>query len=357
MKNLFIFFLLSSLFISCRKDNFGDSINGPVNSSDATVAERVYNMKNGISPYLPKWSDTMYAARVKNGTAKLFMGNSQIERMIWYNWDATWKDSLVINRGIGGTTWSEKIPYYPQLVYDYKPGDVIFYDGDNEYLRWTQSTRNVSSTIIPQFNRAMDSVTRNMPGLRIFIFSMVTSPKLAVRGFGTDIDNLNNAYKARVASDNINFPGRMHFVDIRSIYPTNSAKWETDSVHIKGSYYYEWHNKLKSVLAATPKYVPPGSVPPPSVNKPPIARAGADMVVNRRWVNLNGANSTDPDGTIKSFKWQYVSGPSRYSIISPNSAKTRVENLLAGVYVFRLTVTDNSNATASDDVKVTVNIR
>jgi len=353
MKSFFIFFLFSVLLISCQKDNISDSVNGPVDSSDATVAERVYNMKNGISPYLPKWSDTMYAARVKNGTAKLFMGNSQIERMIWYNWDATWKDSLVINRGIGGTTWSEKIPYYPQLIYEYKPGDVIFYDGDNEYLRWTQSTRNVSSTIIPQFNRSMDSVTKNLPGLRIFIFSMVTSPKLAVRGFGSDIDALNNAYKARVAADNINFPGRMHFVDIRLIYPASSAKWESDSIHIKGSYYYEWHNKLKSVLAVTPKY---GSVPP-ATNKPPIARAGSDMTVTRRWVNLNGSNSTDPDGSIKSYKWQYISGPSRYSIVTPNSAKTRVENLLAGVYVFRLTVTDNSNATATDDVRVTVNVR
>lgn len=351
MKNLFSFFLLSVLFISCRK-NVGDSLNGPVISSNATIAERIYNMKNGISPYLPKWSDTMYAARVKNGTAKLFMGNSQIDRMVWYNWDATWKDSLAINRALGGTTWSEKIPYYSQIIYEYVPGDAIFYDGDNEYLRWTLTTRNVSPTFIPHFNRAMDSVIKNLPRLRIFICSMLTSPKLAARGFGPDIDSLNKAYKARVAADNLNFPGRMHFVDIRSIYPTNSTKWETDSIHVKGSYYYEWHNKLKSVLASTPRYVPPGSG-----NILPIARAGADAVIHKRWTTLNGSNSSDPDGFIKSFKWQYVSGPLTFKIVSPSSAKTRLENLVSGVYVLRLTVTDNSNASASDDVKITVNVR
>ena len=356
MKNILLFLLLPVLYVSCRKD-VGDSLNGPITSSNATIAERVYNMKHGISPYLPKWSDTMYAARIKNGKAKLFMGNSQIDRMVWYNWDATWKDSLAINRALGGTTWSEKIPYYSQLIYEYVPGDAIFYDGDNEYLRWTSSTRNVSSTIIPQFNRAMDSVTKKLPNLRIFICSMLTSPKLSGLGFGADIDNLNNAYKARVAADNANFPGRMHFVDIRSIYPTNSGKWETDGIHVKGSYYYEWHNKMKSVLATTPRYLPPGSVPPPSENILPVARAGSDVVTFRRYATLNGSFSNDPDGFIKSYRWTYISGPSTYRIVSPLSSKTRVENLVPGVYVFRLTVTDNKNAMASDDVKVTVRVR
>ncbi|HUQ66312.1 MAG TPA: PKD domain-containing protein [Flavitalea sp.] len=358
MRNFSLFVIATILLISCRKDNIGGSLTGPAESSNATVGERVYNMKNGIDPYLPKWSDTMYAARVKNGTAKLFMGNSQIERMIWYNWDATWRDSLAINRGIGGTTWSEKIPYYPQLIYDYKPGDAVFYDGDNEYLRWTQSTRKVSSTIIPQFNRAMDSATRNMPLMRIFICSMLTSPKLAVRGFGGDIDSLNAAYKARVATDNLKFPGRMHFVDLRAIYPTSSAKWETDSIHIKGSYYYEFFNKLKSVFATTPKYVPAGtSAPPPPSNILPVARAGSDVSTFKNWILLNGSNSTDADGSIKAYKWSFISGPSQYSITSPNSSKTYVKNMVTGVYVFRLTVTDNSNATATDDIKVTVKIR
>jgi hypothetical protein len=268
--------------------------------------------------------------------------------MIWYNWDATWRDSLAINRGIGGTTWSEKIPYYFPLIYEYKPADVIFYDGDNEYLRWTQTTRNVSATIIPVFNRAMDSVTKRMPGLRIFIVSMVTSPTLAGRGFAADIDALNAAYKARVAADNQQFPGRMHFVDIRSIYPTNSVKWETDGIHIKGSYYYEFHKHLKSILAITPKYKSG------STNLAPVANAGSDKVTSRSFVTLDGTASSDPDGTITAYKWQYISGPSKYYIATPNASRTRISNLVPGTYTFRLTVTDNKGATAFDDVRITV---
>src|ERR1044072_6047499 len=117
MKSIFLYLFLTLLFFSCKKNEIGNAINGTSQSSNASLGEKVYDIKNGIDPYLPKWSDTMHAARVKNGTAKLFMGNSQIERMIYFNWDATWRDSLGINRGIGGTTWSEKIPYYQQLIY------------------------------------------------------------------------------------------------------------------------------------------------------------------------------------------------------------------------------------------------
>ena len=47
-------------------------------------------------------------------------------------------------------------------------------------------------------------------------------------------------------------------------------------------------------------------------------------------------------------------GPVLYSQNSTNEDVT-LENLVQGVYVFRLTVTDNDGATAFDDVQVTVN--
>ena len=140
----------------------------------------------------------------------------------------------------------------------------------------------------------------------------------------------------------------MHFVDIRSIYPTNSAKWESDGIHIKGSYYYEFHKYLKSILAVTPKYKSG------STNLAPVARAGSDRVISRSSVTLDGTASSDPDGTIIAYKWQYVSGPAKYYIATPNASRTRIQNLVPGTYTFRLTVTDNKGAISFDDVRITV---
>jgi ribosomal protein L14 len=91
-------------------------------------------------------------------------------------------------------------------------------------------------------------------------------------------------------------------------------------------------------------------------NQNPVAKAGADITVTlpTNVVNLNGSGSNDPDGTIASYAWTEVSGPSQYSIASPSAAKTSVNNLVQGVYQFKLTVTDNAGATATDLINVTV---
>ena len=93
-----------------------------------------------------------------------------------------------------------------------------------------------------------------------------------------------------------------------------------------------------------------------TVNAAPTANAGNDQTITlpANQVTLNGSG-TDPDGTISAYAWTKVSGPANYTIVSPSSASTNVTGLVQGVYVFRLTVTDNNNATGADDVQVTVN--
>jgi hypothetical protein len=90
-------------------------------------------------------------------------------------------------------------------------------------------------------------------------------------------------------------------------------------------------------------------------NDLPNANAGLDQTITlpASSVTLSGSG-TDADGTIASYAWSKVSGAAA-TITSPASASTTITGLSAGSYVFRLTVTDNSGATASDDVIITVN--
>ena len=96
---------------------------------------------------------------------------------------------------------------------------------------------------------------------------------------------------------------------------------------------------------------------PISTTPGPIANAGSDTTITystNNTVTLDGTASKDPDGTIKSYAWAKIAGPSQYSITNPAAASTTVMGLAVGVYVFRLTVTDDQGNTASDDVTVTV---
>jgi hypothetical protein len=88
-----------------------------------------------------------------------------------------------------------------------------------------------------------------------------------------------------------------------------------------------------------------------------VARAGTDitMTLPTNSTTLNGSASSDPDGTIISYAWVRVSGPTTYTVATPNTATTSLTNLVAGTYVFRLTVIDNSGASSTDDVTVFVN--
>ncbi|MBS1611158.1 MAG: hypothetical protein JSS70_20880, partial [Bacteroidetes bacterium] len=92
-------------------------------------------------------------------------------------------------------------------------------------------------------------------------------------------------------------------------------------------------------------------------NQAPIANAGSNQTITlpTNTVNLDGSSSKDPDGSITSYSWIKTSGPSQGSISNGSSVSTTATNLVQGTYVFTLTVTDNSSATGSDSVVITVN--
>ena len=94
-----------------------------------------------------------------------------------------------------------------------------------------------------------------------------------------------------------------------------------------------------------------------TANQAPAANAGTDrnITLPTSSASLNGTSSTDPDGTIASYQWQQVSGPSTSALSASNTANITVSNLQAGIYTYRLTITDNDGATDTDNVTVNVN--
>ena len=91
-----------------------------------------------------------------------------------------------------------------------------------------------------------------------------------------------------------------------------------------------------------------------AANQAPTANAGSNQTITlpTSQVSLSGT-AYDNDGTIVSIFWTKIAGGSA-SITNPTSLSTTVTGLTLGSYVFRLTATDNSGATGSSDVTITV---
>jgi PKD repeat protein len=83
-----------------------------------------------------------------------------------------------------------------------------------------------------------------------------------------------------------------------------------------------------------------------AVNQPPTASFTA--VPTGLDVALNAAASTDPDGTVDGYAWQFGDNQ------TGTGASTQHSYAAAGTYTITLTVTDNGGATASTTREVTV---
>ncbi len=93
-----------------------------------------------------------------------------------------------------------------------------------------------------------------------------------------------------------------------------------------------------------------------AANIPPIANAGVSksIILPANSTTLDGSQSSDPNGTIASYTWAQISGPATASITGGNTATATANNLVAGQYIFELTVTDNNGAQTKASVKITV---
>ncbi len=88
------------------------------------------------------------------------------------------------------------------------------------------------------------------------------------------------------------------------------------------------------------------------VNAPPVAKAGPDQLVTSSEVSFDGTGSSDPDGAIASYAWDFGDGT------TGSGPKPTHVYRKSGAYLVQLTVTDDSGTirnSASDTLHVLVN--
>lgn len=116
--------------------------------------------------------------------------------------------------------------------------------------------------------------------------------------------------------------------------------------------------QIQNQIQNQPTYTEPSYVPPnnsgSTQNVPPVANAGPDhnITLPESSVVLYGSGN-DTDGSITSYSWVQVEGGAA-NVDSPSQSTTNISGLSAGTYRFQLSVTDDSGATDTDTVVVSV---
>ena len=90
-------------------------------------------------------------------------------------------------------------------------------------------------------------------------------------------------------------------------------------------------------------------------NQSPVVKINSDKLFGPSplAVNFTGINSSDPDGTIAAYAWNFGDGATS-AVASPSHSFTAPANTPTK-YVVRLTVTDNEGASSTDSTIISVN--
>lgn len=90
-------------------------------------------------------------------------------------------------------------------------------------------------------------------------------------------------------------------------------------------------------------------------NTAPVARAGPDQTVESGELTLlDGSTSSDAETDPIACSWTRLSGPAPVTLANPETARPAFVAGLAGSYIFRLTATDDRQASSQDTVTVVV---
>jgi hypothetical protein len=227
----------------------------------------------------------------------------------------------------------------------------LSYGGYGTYSCLTDLT---DSTFIKKFAAIMPQSSVLLEGVRLPLLSRAARDTLPVLASAGSLEGAgltgNESYVDSINAHNPVVPAL--FVE-RNGFGHEGGSWDslysptfrpTQTGNRNG---FEW------MIQYTTKRV--GSTAP-VVTGTPSANAGAAQTITlpTNSVTLTGSGS-ETNGTIVSYAWSQLSGPSVAANTPVGQSGMQVSGLVKGTYVFQLKVTDKNNVTATATVTVTVN--
>lgn len=254
--------------------------------------------------------------------------------------NANYNNSIGIGAVTAGTIYRVRLTASAAALHSTL--DCIMYDfGPNQEISEHQFVKMSATPITDTFYLVCNKTTSNA-----VIYMYLPGPIVHTVS-GAAVEPLTS-YTAVNIADSVIFDYNITMTP-KVVNPPGTRYWKD----VKGNRYPDTYTipPYQSILLR----VDTGVV---STNLPPLANAGIDRTIT--WpvatTSSSGVTDSDPDGTISTRLWSFISGPNTPGISSPGTAATNFTGLTVGSYLMKYTVTDNLGAQTSDTMQITVNV-
>ncbi len=178
----------------------------------------------------------------------LFVGSSSIR--FWESLAKDFPDYCVMNRGFGGSEYSDANYYFNLIVAPYKPQIVVVYEGDNDLV-----DNKTPEMVYGDFEKFMEKTTTLPGNPPVLVIAAKPSPsRWKYKDDYLKLNSMEADYCKRHDND--------FFIDIfNSMLGDNGRPepdlYRQDSLHMLAKGYAIWKSKLDPYLE---KYYDPGKV-------------------------------------------------------------------------------------------------
>ena len=146
-------------------------------------------------------------------------------------------ERTIINRGFGGSEFSDLIYYADRIIYPYEPSKIFIYEGDNDL-----SAGESPEAVLEEAVRLREEIRQELPNAVVVFIS--AKPSLSTWGRKAKYEKFNSALKEYAAKTE-----STEYADVWSPMLNAEGKPEPslflgDGLHMKPSGYKVWQSVL-----------------------------------------------------------------------------------------------------------------
>jgi lysophospholipase L1-like esterase len=176
----------------------------------------------------------------------LFVGSSSFTK--WTDVQSYFPEYPIINRGFGGSTLPDVIRYANDIIFPYKPRQVVIYCGENDFQ---EADSPSVQTVFDRFKKLFYLVRSKMPGENIVFISLKPSPSRA--GTMPKEEAVNEMAKSFLAKQK-----NAAFVDVYHKMLGKDGKpipeiFIEDNLHMNAKGYAIWRKAIEPYLMKNDK--------------------------------------------------------------------------------------------------------